>query len=474
MYILYAVKDEGRYMSQKSYTFLLGAGAEGKGQLNICSRNDYKIKMIQAEKVKKFASVFNKKFEKSFQEGPLITWNSTQVLYRAIEESINEATWNNRDELSRKIMQVLGLDVKEDKIVDFVEDIVNYCLYKQKETEYDKEARNDIVQSFADVYEKKIFKPIADKVERKMLNEEDGKLLDYFLKNASIYGYYDSLFNCLRRPNVYQREVGRVKKIYFTALKVICDAIYSVAGKINECETFTDYLKKMNATNRDEINKGFEVIHDKVIEVCSNRKNLYYSSIKRLLDKSQRRLDQCDDVENLRIGDNINIVTTNYTWFAEKITEIDSKHIFYMHGKLGEFESVNTKHIDTYNKFSEEEDIFPYLLVQSGIKPIINSQQIETFYRGSKCLLDADEVIILGYGFNSDDEHIINILRERVRAGKKIVYFCYDETSLVEKNNKLIKEKNKVKNLLCITTDNLIEIKSAKEFDEYIGMIIHE
>lgn len=50
-------------------------------------------------------------------------------------------------------------------------------------------------------------------------------------------------------------------------------------------------------------------------------------------------------------------------------------------------------------------------------------------------------MIVIGYGLNSDDEHITNLLRERIRNGKKVLWFHHTDA-----------DKENVKKLLGINS----------------------
>ena len=78
------------------------------------------------------------------------------------------------------------------------------------------------------------------------------------------------------------------------------------------------------------------------------------------------------------------------------------------------FENLVTKEVKTLDKFAESDIVFPFLAIRSGIKPIINSTQIKEWNKFVNDLDDSDVLIIVGYGFNNDDEHITNLIREAI------------------------------------------------------------
>lgn len=79
------------------------------------------------------------------------------------------------------------------------------------------------------------------------------------------------------------------------------------------------------------------------------------------------------------------------------------------------FESLKSKRISKLTDFSADDFVFPYILIQSGIKPIVNGYQIHEFEKAVRMIDESEELFILGYGVNSDDEHITNLLRTRLQ-----------------------------------------------------------
>ena len=71
--------------------------------------------------------------------------------------------------------------------------------------------------------------------------------------------------------------------------------------------------------------------------------------------------------------------------------------------------------------------VFPYLFIQSGIKPIIERRQIEEYSKMISFMDDAESIIITGYNLNNDDNHINSIIRSAIMKGKRVVYLAFDD-----------------------------------------------
>ena len=161
----------------------------------------------------------------------------------------------------------------------------------------------------------------------------------------------------------------------------------------------------------------------------------------------------------------MSVINLNYTSFAEKIIGLDRENIAYLHGKLGLFEELKTKRIGELSELDVDETVFPYLLVQSGIKPIISPRQIEEFGKAANWMRKADMIVILGYGVNSDDEHISNFLRWRIDNDKRVVCFIHENSEDTAFKNEMKRIQRQLGN-----SPNL-EFKSTLDFEKFIEQV---
>jgi hypothetical protein len=179
-----------------------------------------------------------------------------------------------------------------------------------------------------------------------------------------------------------------------------------------------------------------------------SQQKLYYYIIKSLIDGMKH---------------DVSCITTNYTSIAQRITRLSNDKFAYLHGRLSLFEELETKYIDDVKRVNCENTVFPYLLVQSGVKPIISAHQIEEFRKAYEMIDGADHLLILGYGINPDDEHITNFLRDRLRKGKSVKVFLYFEQKTEEQWNGKVQF---VQNQLGF--EHLLEFYDADEFSKII------
>ena len=181
------------------------------------------------------------------------------------------------------------------------------------------------------------------------------------------------------------------------------------------------------------------------------KEKLYYYNVRNLVESNNNE---------------ISCITTNYTNIGQKIIQLPDERFSYLHGKLGMFEELETKYIADIKEVDLRKTVFPYLLVQSGVKPIISPFQIREFYKACSMITEADHMLIVGYGVNLDDEHITTILRERLMNGKKVKYFVHCTSKESEEWNKKV---DAVKSQLGY--DNQLEFYRTGEFKEVVSAL---
>lgn len=128
------------------------------------------------------------------------------------------------------------------------------------------------------------------------------------------------------------------------------------------------------------------------------------------------------------------VATTNYTDIAE--TVIGKKPI-YLHGNLSWFEDYERLVVydctikeerETARERAEEHMIFPYIMIPSGVKPLICKKQIEEYHKFIDALNKSNKLCVVGYKFNKEDNHINSIIGEWLRQrDHKLYYYYYNE-----------------------------------------------
>jgi len=120
------------------------------------------------------------------------------------------------------------------------------------------------------------------------------------------------------------------------------------------------------------------------------------------------------------------VINLNYTDLLEETLERVGKKVRlnYIHGKVGEFLELNAREI-----VDAHECGIPNFVSQSSLKPIMSVDMIERYHEAYDKLRNADKCIIIGFGMNRDDSHILNLLqaaiRQRSSQGKLFKVYVY-------------------------------------------------
>lgn len=219
-------------------------------------------------------------------------------------------------------------------------------------------------------------------------------------KYANYMDILDSKFHTLIEPKVLGPQ-----KFWFV-VDCYTRAYLHLVGQILE-------IQDLNEDNIKDTLENPKVTYNKICEKIKNTKSnckTYYSTLK----------DVCENFD-------IKIVTANYTPLAEKILNIKSNNISYIHGNFKLFEAPRLLTVYDVKEeiLPENEFVFPYLFLQSGVKPIVERKQVKEYMKMIDFLDEADVVISLGYNIGVDDNEINSILRDYICKDTKFIFFNY-------------------------------------------------
>ena len=248
-------------------------------------------------------------------------------------------------------------------------------------------------------------------IKNQSYKKDDEKV--FFLQKAVFFDSLDEKFNSLRYVRKNNINANRVKAAYYN---IFCEILH---------ELFNEDFDKINSFDEvfNLLNKDYQ---------------------KNISDKSYYKI-----VSNIPKKNNvIHVTTTNYTNLV-KNTEIED--IVFLHGNLNWFENLQkltvldcTNKMDLYelkglvNCKKISSDIIPFILIPSGVKPLICKKEIEQFHQFVNDLKESNYLIIVGYKFNSEDNHINSIIADWLRENPKnrIIYFNYsDSTEFIDLSN---------------------------------------
>lgn len=229
-------------------------------------------------------------------------------------------------------------------------------------------------------------------------NAKSIEIKNFFLQNAVLFDSLDEKFNSLRDTN-YNSNAKRVINAYLTVFLLMFESLY-------------------------DIPLDFEWNYPSIFEKLKEPYDIAFSN-------------GCYYNILANSGIDCNIITTNYTDIVNTLAGRDENDIVYLHGKMTLFEDLkslsvfdckplqNTNiQLSHDNQFS---NIIPFILIPSGVKPIICQRQIQEFAKFIHALDQSEYLIVLGYRFNSEDNHINSIIAEWLRRRqRKLLYLNYN------------------------------------------------
>lgn len=120
------------------------------------------------------------------------------------------------------------------------------------------------------------------------------------------------------------------------------------------------------------------------------------------------------------------IGTTNYSSFINQI--LPDQKISFLNGGIDVFYDPYMNSLVNDNKMGHI--IVPLMFTQSGTKPMTSIDMSKKYVDFYDALKNADKICSIGFGFNSDDEHINGVIRTLIeRENKQLFIVCVDNGS---------------------------------------------
>lgn len=257
------------------------------------------------------------------------------------------------------------------------------------------------------------------------IKNNDESIHELISKYASYTGIIDKYFYTLINP----KALG--PKNFWKVIQLYTRAYLFLSRKfLDNKNTKEDYLYLLDNPH---------IISDKMKVYFKNIHNYNYYNI----------------INELKEYYHFKIATTNYTTACENIAGISENDIAYVHGKFGWFENPRNLQVidiskeDTPDKVTKNNDVyFPYIFVQSGIKPIVDEIQIKEYAKMIDFFENSEKIFIIGYRANYDDNHINSIIRSAICKNKEIIYFIYEKDISEENIKHRLRLDNKTYNNL--------------------------
>lgn len=286
---------------------------------------------------------------------------------------------------------------------------------------------------------------------------EEKDVQKFFFERAVFFDALDEKFNSLRyNDGKWSANAKRVINAYYTVFFYMIENIYDedVKDSVNSIKDLPTYLKFAKKSD----------------EYLKNNDKKYYDILKKFLDSSEEN--------NCRYF----VTTTNYTDYVSEI--FGTTNTAYLHGKLKWFEDLKTLQVfdcdddNEYDKLleiaetqskSKQTRLIPFIMIPSGVKPLICKKQINEFKKFSDNLDKSDYLVIVGYNLNSEDNHINSIISSWLRENEKhkVIYLNYIGDKSVDSDTKTesIEQYGWLDGIKIVSLcqDNLFKIADAKE-----------
>lgn len=170
-----------------------------------------------------------------------------------------------------------------------------------------------------------------------------------------------------------------------------------------------------------------------------------------------------DDIAEAVKKGKIEIAAVGTSNYAPLIADIlDFSKVTYLNGSTNLWYDPYLNHIGERSQLNSDEAHFvvPLMFTQSGTKPMISidmSSQYVEYYRN---LENVDEICVIGFGFNSDDEHINGLFRDLIdRKGKSMTVVRPQSVTDANEYKKDLARRLKIKNTAQIS---VIEVDNRR------------
>lgn len=145
------------------------------------------------------------------------------------------------------------------------------------------------------------------------------------------------------------------------------------------------------------------------------------------------------------------VATTNYNRFISDILRIE---VAFLNGSTETWYDPYLNRIGTKSELTTSENhiLVPLMFTQSGTKPMTSIEMSMKYVDTYTQWKNSDRVIIVGFGFGTDDEHINGILRTLIDVdNKEITVVTLDNHQSYDEIAKCIARKLKVTNVSNIS-----------------------
>lgn len=178
------------------------------------------------------------------------------------------------------------------------------------------------------------------------------------------------------------------------------------------------------------------------------------------------------DLKNIGT-EKINVIgTANYNNIIGNVIPILESNIIHLNGSVNDY--YNPYKNSIINDLSENEEnhiLVPFLLTQSGIKPLTSVEMSRRYVDLFDKYKESDVIVSIGFGFNQDDGHINGLFRDLIENHNKKL-FVVDVSQNEVEALKIIKNKLRIgkntQNISVISVDSITRKKDDKMWYEIV------
>jgi chorismate mutase len=348
-----------------------------------------------------------------------------EIIFRALDKIVREYGLESVDTNKN--------EASNNKTVEFLTDDEQelFSLYwKEKQEDKDPDNGSKILKEKIKETYKHVVKEerqeFSSNIKDKIKMSKETKLSNYL----TYYGTVEQNFSALINP----KEAGIVKfwsliNFYWSAYFSIVIPLYSELNPRFKQESREDQYKEILSDLRKVTSEMYD--KNKIKSLINKSEKTYYKIIDQILN------------ENRIKNSSIKVLTTNYTPFLRVL--FDEKNVSYLAGSIDLFEypeTLDVFDIKKENGIDKNKIIFPFLMTQAPVKPIVHSKQLLEYKKALDFLgLEREKVkkklVIVGYGLNSDDNHINALIREFVVKGGRVIVYMYYRGGNKKRNTRL-------------------------------------
>lgn len=277
-------------------------------------------------------------------------------------------------------------------------------------------------------------------IESRVLKDQFLKVRDAPLKEA-YFGTIETHFSSLLRPARRNVSFWKLVNYYWSAWFSVSKRLIERACPETAHLVGSDYYSHV-LDNLRGIVKKISMLDLYSDEECAET---YYGELAGLFD---------------------HVITTNYTGLSDRLgVEGGPIHIS---GTLWQFESPRSLSVRDIREdaWGEDEIVFPYLLTQAPIKPIVCWEQAAELSRMVEVLQETSDLCVLGYSFCPSDAHVASMVASwlALPGRRELHFFDHDGDRNVGQLCKLLRIDEK-------SYSGHIHITPCKDLEQQVSAI---